>query len=205
MIKIGIINYNMGNLGSLKRKIDLLGYESSIINNYKEIPHIDKLIFPGVGHFAKAVENLRSLNFWDELNELVLVKKKPILGICLGMQLMTKESEEGNVLGLGWFDGEVKRFQVSDRIKYKIPHIGWNTIDICNKNDVFDGISFNDEFYFVHSYHVIMNKESDILAKTIYDYPFVSAIARDNIFGFQFHPEKSHDIGRKILNNFIKL
>lgn len=205
MVRIGIINYNMGNLGSVKRKLDLLGCNSLIINHYKEISNFDKLIFPGVGHFATGVENLKNINIWDELNEIVLVKKKPILGICLGMQLMAKHSEEGNVAGFGWFDSDVKKFVVSNKLKFKVPHMGWNTLKIEKQHPIMNGINEGDEFYFVHSYYVCMNKSDDILAISEYDYTFTSAIIKENIFGFQFHPEKSFDAGKKLLKNFVEL
>jgi glutamine amidotransferase len=205
MIKVGIINYGMGNLGSVRRKFDLLGIHSEITSDYKLIRDFDKIIFPGVGHFAMGVENLKKLSLWDELNEAVLIRKKPILGICLGMQLMAKHSEEGDVDGLGWFDGTVNKFTIEDKLKYKIPHMGWNTLKICRQHNVLKGISEEDEFYFVHSYHFRMNTPDHILAETEYNYSFTSAVVREHIIGFQFHPEKSLETGKKLLRNFIKL
>ncbi len=205
MFRIGIINYSMGNIGSVKRKLDILGCDSRIINDYMDVSKYDKLIFPGVGHFASGVENLKKLNFWDELNEFVLIKKKPILGICLGMQLMSKHSEEGDVDGFGWFDSRVKKFVVSNKLKFKIPHMGWNTLNIKKQHPILRDINEKDEFYFVHSYHICVNKEVEILTVTDYDYSFTSAIVKDNILGFQFHPEKSLDAGKTLLKNFVNL
>lgn len=202
---IAIVDYGMGNLGSIKRKLDIIGVKSVITDSPKILNTSEKIILPGVGHFSMGVNQLKDRGLWSALNYEVIDCKKPILGICLGMQLMTQYSEEGNVAGLGWFEGNAIRFKVSDKIKYKVPHIGWNTIDICKKHEVFEGVYANDELYFVHSYHVVLKNETEILSKTIYDYSFASAIVKNNIFGFQFHPEKSHDVGRKMLKNFIDL
>ncbi|MCX6327519.1 MAG: imidazole glycerol phosphate synthase subunit HisH [Bacteroidia bacterium] len=128
MISILIINYGMGNLNSVKRKLARIGIDALISNMPSDISNADKLILPGVGHFQKAVENLKGLKLWDVLNEAVLINKIPILGICLGMQLMAKHSEEGDIDGFGWFDAEVVKFQVKDFLTHKVPHTGWNQI-----------------------------------------------------------------------------
>ncbi|GEM55130.1 imidazole glycerol phosphate synthase subunit HisH [Flavobacterium branchiophilum NBRC 15030 = ATCC 35035] len=201
---IGIIDYNMGNSGSVKRKFDRLQSNSFVSNNIAELSKADKLVMPGVGHFGNAIEQIKKLNLWDFINESVLIKKKPILGICLGMQIMAKTSEEGNEEGFGWFDANVIKFKVSDTFQFKIPHIGWNETFIQKKSKLFDNISNND-FYFVHSYHIECNDKQDILTTTNYDYEFVSAIEKDNIFGCQFHPEKSHSQGDQLFKNFIQL
>lgn len=203
--KIVIVNYGMGNLNSVRKALSRIQVDAVISSNPEDIINSRKIILPGVGHFGKAMSNLKALNLSDALHEAVLVKKKPILGICLGMQLMAKKSEEGNAKGFGWFDAEIKKFRVSDKIKYKIPHIGWNRIKIKKICPLMSGISEAWEFYFVHSYHLHTNEASDILNETQYDHIFVSAIARDNIFGVQYHPEKSHDAGTRMLKNFIEL
>jgi len=192
----------MGNLGSVKRKLDLIGAKSIITANPNEIANASKLILPGVGHFGSAISEIQKRGLWEVLNIEVIIKKKPILGICLGMQLMAKHSEEGDVTGLGWFDADVVRFKVSDALKYKVPHIGWNQVLINKTNILFEGVEIQQGFYFVHSYHVKCNNPVDILNMTEYEYPFVSAIQRDNIFGVQYHPEKSHEAGEKLLKNF---
>lgn len=178
---------------------------SIISSDPKDIINTEKIILPGVGHFSKAMSNLKELNLLDTLHEAVLIKQKPILGICLGMELMAKESEEGNAEGLGWLDAQIIKFNVSDKIKYKIPHIGWNQIYIKKTSLLMDNIPNLSEFYFVHSYHSKINNQSDILNETQYDYFFPSAIEKDNIFGVQYHPEKSHDAGVQLLKNFIEL
>lgn len=203
--KIVILNYGMGNLNSVKKMLDRMKVDSVISSNHEDVKNAGKIILPGVGHFAKAMSNLRELNLLDVLNEAVLIKRTPILGICLGMELMAKKSEEGNAEGLGWFDADIIKFNVSDKIKYKIPHMGWNQIKIKKDSPLMSDIAESSEFYFVHSYHIKTYDESNILNESEYDYKFVSAIEKDNIFGVQYHPEKSHDAGSQLLKNFTKL
>ena len=200
---IAIIDYGMGNLGSVKRKLDRLGVRSVITCVAEEIRDSEKLILPGVGHFGNAIHEIRSRGLWDLLNREVLSEKKPILGICLGMQLMAKKSEEGDVAGFGWFDAEVVRFQVQDKLKYKVPHMGWNQVVQKKPGVLFENINPSENFYFVHSYHIKCNDQSDVLTETEYEYPFVSSIQKDNIYGVQYHPEKSHDGGEMMLRNFV--
>jgi glutamine amidotransferase len=203
--KIIIIDYGMGNLNSVKKMMERLKVNSVISSDAKDIISSHKIILPGVGHFGKAMFNLKQLNLIEILNEAVLVKKKPVLGICLGMQLMTKKSEEGNTEGLGWIDAEMVKFNVSDKIKYKIPHMGWNQIFIKKNSRLMNNIFEMSEFYFTHAYQLRINNRSDILNETEYDYIFPSAIEKDNIYGVQYHPEKSHDTGAQLLKNFIEL
>ena len=203
--KIVIIDYGMGNLRSVEKKMIRAGADVIISNKTAEIQAADKLILPGVGNFANGIKKLNEYNIWDVLNEKVFVDKTPILGICLGMQLMAKYSKEGDVKGLGWFDAEVVKFSVSDKLKYKVPHMGWNNAEGHNNRSIFQGLSKEAMFYFVHSYHIHCNDEKDILSSTKYDYLFTSAIQKDNIYGTQFHPEKSHDWGELVFKNFIEL
>ena len=203
--KIIIIDYGMGNLRSVQKKFKKIGAEALISNDINEIESANKLVLPGVGHFANGIYNLKSLGFFDLLNKRVLIDKVPILGICLGMQLMAKKSEEGDVEGFGWFDADVKRFIIHDKLKHKVPHMGWNNLDIKKKSKLLDGTHEEAMFYFVHSYYVVCNKDDDILSNTIYENEFTSSIEKDNIFGTQFHPEKSHEWGEKILRNFVEI
>lgn len=203
--KIVIVDYGMGNLNSVKRAIDRMKFDSAISSDSKDIERAQKIILPGVGHFGKAMSNLKELGLLDALNEAVLVKHKPILGICLGMQLLANKSEEGSSEGLGWIDAEVVKFSVSDKLKYKIPHMGWNQINIKKNSLLMRDVPDLSEFYFVHSYHVKPANERDVLNETSYDENFYSAVEKDNIFGVQYHPEKSHDAGAQLLKNFIDL
>lgn len=205
---IVILDYHMGNHHSVKRKLDKLGVDSVVSSDPKDLLSADKIIMPGVGHFGKAMEKLRELELIEPLNKEVLESKKPILGICLGMQLMAKSSEEftdGTNEGLGWINGSVKRFVVSDPIRYKVPHIGWNTISASKESRLLTGIQTGEEFYFVHSYFMQLNDPSEEVTSTTYELPFTSAVEKGNIYGVQFHPEKSHDIGMQLLKNFVDL
>ncbi|OFX31631.1 MAG: imidazole glycerol phosphate synthase, glutamine amidotransferase subunit [Bacteroidetes bacterium GWA2_32_17] len=205
MSNIIIINYGMGNLNSIKKKLTHLKVNAVISSNPNDILNADKLILPGVGHFKKAIENLNALNLYNVINEVAIIKKIPILGICLGMQLMANKSEEGNVNGFGWFDADVIKFKTNNTLKYKIPHIGWNQITKTKQSAIMKSIPELSEFYFVHSYHFKCNNSADILNETEYDNKFTSAVEKDNIFGVQYHPEKSHDVGEMVLRNFVEL
>lgn len=205
MQTITIVDYGMGNLFSVKRALDQIKVPSIITSEPKLILEAEKLILPGVGHFGKAMENLNKLNLVDALNEAVLIKATPILGICLGMQLMAKSSEEGNVEGFGWFDASVNMLNVNDILKYKIPHVSWNTLNASKHSKLLEGLDLNSEFYFVHSFYIKLNDPSDELTSTEYENFFTSSIEKKNIFGVQFHPEKSYDTGLQLLKNFSKL
>ena len=202
-MKIVIVDYGMGNIHSVARKIKLLGFEYCVSARVEDVLSADRIILPGVGHFGKAMQNLKELNLIESLNEAVLIKKTPILGICLGMQLMARSSEEGNSIGLGWFDAEVVPFTVSDTFKFKVPHTGWNSIQKQKESSINKGLSDEESFYFVHSFHFLCTEKLDILHTTTYDYEFTSAIEKENILGVQYHPEKSHEAGLTLLKNFI--
>lgn len=204
---ITVVNSQMGNIGSVVKKLKRIGVNVLVASNDRDILNATKIVLPGVGHFSTAVKRLKQFNMWESLNETVIEKNTPILGICLGMQLMAKHSEEGSCNGFGWFDAEVVKFRIneSEKTKFKVPHTGWNTIVAKKQNSLLEGVSESGEFYFVHSYHLKCNEQSDILTITDYSYSFVSAIQKDNIYGVQFHPEKSHDIGEQLLRNFVKI
>jgi len=191
-MKIVIINYGAGNIQSIKFAIQRLGFEAVLSNNVEEILQADKVIFPGVGEASSAMKMLRETG----LDQLIPQLKQPVLGICLGMQLMCKHSEEGNTNGLGIFDVEVKRF--SNQVK--VPQIGWNQISNL-KSDLFKGIKEDEFMYLVHSFYA--EKCSEMIAETTYDVPYASALQKDNFYGVQFHPEKSSNAGEKILENFL--
>ena len=202
--KVIIIDYGMGNIRSVLNKIYRAGQEAQVSNDPDLIKGADKLILPGVGHFYNGMKKLLESNIVEILNEKVQNDKIPILGICLGMQLFTLYSEEGGTEGLGWLDAKTVRFNLND-IRFKVPHIGWNSIEQKKESPILKGIPDNSFYYFVHSYHVKCHNFKDILATSNYGYEFVSAVQQDNIYGTQFHPEKSHEWGEKMLTNFLNL
>lgn len=204
-LRVTIVDYGTGNLNSVKRSLDLLGVSSIVSSDPSDISRAEKIILPGVGHFGKAMSNLKRLNLLDPLNQAVLVDRKPILGICLGMELMAEKSEEGNANGLGWFQADIIQFNVSDKRRYKVPHMGWNKIFIKKNSLLMRNVPEFSEFYFVHSFHLKIRNQSDILNETEYEVKFPSAIEKGNIFGVQYHPEKSHDAGLQLLKNFIEM
>jgi len=204
-MKIAIVDYGMGNLFSVYKKIKQLKADPFIAISPSEIVRADKIVIPGVGHFGKAMTNLKLSGAFDALNEATVIKKIPVLGICLGMQLMAEKSEEGNATGFGWIKGNVVRFRIDHPDRFKIPQTGWNTINIKKESRLLKGLNGKEEFYFLHSYHIEVGDSSDILASTDFGYEYVSAVEGRNFFGVQFHPEKSHAAGAQILKNFIEL
>jgi glutamine amidotransferase len=203
--KIIIVDFGMGNLNSVKRKFSRIGVNAVITSNHSEVLNAEKLILPGVGHFQNAVESIKKSGLWEVLNETAIVKKIPILGLCLGMQLMAKHSEEGNIDGLGWLDAEVIKFHVEDFLTYKVPHTGWNQIIKVKESPLMKDIPDLSEFYFVHAYYLKCNNPGDILNETEYECKFTSAVEKENIFGVQYHPEKSHSVGEQLLRNFVNI
>jgi imidazole glycerol-phosphate synthase subunit HisH len=203
--EIVIVDYGMGNLHSVQKRIHKVGGKSIISSDPDIIANASKIVLPGVGHFGKAMKNLKDKNIFQALNQAVLERKVPILGICLGMQIMAKHSEEGDAEGLGWIDATIKRFSIEDKLRYKVPHMGWNTVTINKESLLFSNTQNNPEFYFVHSFYLASNDKSINLNETNYEQDFVSAIQLDNIFGVQYHPEKSHDSGNSLFKNFINL
>ncbi|WP_122893393.1 imidazole glycerol phosphate synthase subunit HisH [Arcobacter peruensis] len=200
---IGIIDYNMGNLASVYNACHLLDAKATIIKDPNDLKNYDRIILPGVGAYKDAMEHLNDTGMYSAIHEFSK-SGKPMIGICLGMQLLFQSSQEfGHTDGLGLIEGEVIKFDKTKMHEdFKIPHMGWNTI--TNKEHaLFEGLK-DPYLYFVHSYHAV-TKEENIIGKTTYGYDFVSAVNKDNIYGFQPHPEKSHDNGLKILQNFMKI
>lgn len=193
-MKIIILDYGAGNIKSIQFAFQRLGFEAVLTNSPEEIITSDKVIFPGVGEASTAMTKLKQ----SGLDELIPTLKQPVLGICLGMQLMCNHTEEGNTPGLGIFDVNVKRFSN----KVKVPQMGWNTISNL-KSDLFKGIKEKEYMYLVHSYYAEQCDES--IATSDYDLEYASALENDNFFGVQFHPEKSSKAGEQILKNFIEL
>ncbi len=200
---ITIIDYKTGNLGSIQNILKRIGEDSVITSDSEVIARATKLILPGVGAFDTGMSNLNMLNIRDILDKKVLNEKTPILGICLGMQLLSNGSEEGSLPGLGWIKADTVRFNFSDSISYKIPHMGWNFVHQCKESRLFTGMYPDARFYFVHSYYLNAHDASDILTSTNYEIDFTSSVERENIAGVQFHPEKSHKFGMRLLKNFV--
>ncbi len=199
-----VIDYGVSNIGSLINMLKKIGASATVTNQSAVIQQATKIILPGIGAFDAGMQRLHELGIVGQLNQKVLTEKIPTLGICLGMQLMAKKSEEGQLPGLSWFDAEVVKFHFNDApVKLKIPHMGWNFIDVKKPGRLFSDINSDRKFYFVHSYHLKMADDHDTLATTFYGYPFTSAIEKDNIAGVQFHPEKSHRFGFELLKNFV--
>ena len=214
---IGIIDYGAGNLRSVQNAFDYLGAKTQIVREAENLTKFDRILLPGVGAFGEAMSKIRALNLDVALREFI-ASGKPFLGICLGMQLLFEKSYEfGETAGLGVINGEVVKFDTSKFTdtnlspqnstftpKIKIPHVGWNGLEFAKQTKI--NANLNDEIYlyFVHSYHVLCD-DSVVLGRTNYGYKFVSAVAKDNVFGFQGHPEKSHENGLKIIKNFMEL
>jgi glutamine amidotransferase len=203
---IAIVDYNVGNLASIKNMLKKIGEEVIISSKQEELAQADKLILPGVGSFDSGMKNLSDLGLIEILNQLVLSDKKPILGICLGMQILGKKSEEGILDGLSWLDAETIKFKFQNDSKRKVPNMGWNSLEIVkNEQALLNGINAESRFYFVHSYYVHCNIEADIMARSNYGIDFVSVVGHENILGTQFHPEKSLKWGMQLLKNFTKM
>jgi glutamine amidotransferase len=200
---ITIIDYKTGNLGSIQNILKRIGEDSVITSDKDIIEKATKIILPGVGAFDTGMRNLLELDLVDILNKKVIAEKIPVLGICLGMQLLSNGSEEGSLHGLGWIDAETLRFRFRDTVEYKIPHMGWNFIRQHKDSKLFTDMYSDPRFYFVHSYFFRANIEKDILLSTTYEIEFTSGVEKGNILGVQFHPEKSHKFGMKLLKNFV--
>ncbi|RAP27561.1 imidazole glycerol phosphate synthase subunit HisH [Candidatus Marinamargulisbacteria bacterium SCGC AG-333-B06] len=204
---IDILDYGTGSIGSLVNMIKKVGGKAQVIYTAKEIQNSRKLILPGVGSFDFGMDNLNKNKLVDALNTAVLQNKIPILGICLGMQLLVTKSEEGKKMGLNWIKASVKRFNFSDdkHKDLKVPHMAWNSVKIKQNNLLFKHIVDENRFYFTHSYHLSGVALDNIVTETSYGYSFISSIHQDNIYGVQFHPEKSHQYGKQVIKNFLEL
>ena len=199
--EIVIIDYNTGNVDSVIKATKLFNSSVELTNNYKIIENAQKIILPGQGSFNYGMDQLHNLGLIDLIKDKVINKKTPILGICLGMQILASSGiENKHAEGLGFVDGEIKKIPT----KYKLPHIGWNEISFKSNNEIFSNVENNKDFYFVHSYYFKCKNKENIIATSNYGFEFPSVIQKDNILGFQFHPEKSLKNGLKLMSNFLK-
>ncbi len=203
---ISILDYNAGNIKSIQNMLKKIGISTEITNEAEKIAAAEKIILPGVGHFDHGMRNLIQSGLIDVLNKKVLTENTPFLGICLGAQLLGNRSEEGEEPGLGWIDMDIVKFD-KEKMNHdlKIPHMNWNEISIKKSSDILSDMPEQSRFYFVHSYHMLPKNKEDILCTSTYGYEFVSGVQKKNIFGVQFHPEKSHKFGMKLLENFAKI
>jgi imidazole glycerol-phosphate synthase subunit HisH len=202
---IAIIDYGIGNLASVHNMFKKIGVKDIVVTKDETvISKANKILLPGVGAFDSAMKHLQSTNLIALLNKKVLEEKVPTLGICLGMQMMTKSSEEGTEKGLGWIDATTIKFNLNPALKLKVPHMGWNYVNVSYENPLIDMVSKN-RFYFVHSYYVKCEDEKQSLASCNFGDDFTCMVNKDNIFGAQFHPEKSLKFGMKVLGNFAKI
>lgn len=200
---VKILDYGLGNIKAFINAYDRIGVKAKPIQNFNQISPSDKLILPGVGHFDYAITKLSNQFNIKQLNKIVLDQKTPILGVCVGMQIMCESSEEGQLKGLGWFTNSVKKLPEKDN--FILPHMGWNSIDFLKSNPLFKDLNEGkNSMYFLHSYFCDINDDLTF-AKTSYTSKFQSIIIRENVYGIQGHPEKSHEFGERLLKNFSEL
>lgn len=200
---IAILDYGLGNLGSISNMLKVIGERPKITSDIDTIEKADGIILPGVGAFDAGMEKLNESGLAD-LVKSEAYKGKPILGICLGMQLLGRSSEEGEIPGLDLIPFECKRFAFKDQA-LKIPHMGWDVVDFRKEHPLLEGINDQQRYYFVHSYHAVCDHDENVLMTCDYGYEFAAAVVKDNVMGVQFHPEKSHNFGMALLSNFVKI
>ncbi|MFP6759861.1 MAG: imidazole glycerol phosphate synthase subunit HisH [Alphaproteobacteria bacterium] len=205
MNRVAIVDYGLCNLDSVARAVEECGGRPHVTDDPRDLADADSVILPGVGSYGDAMANLREKRLDDAMTERVMGGGAPYLGICLGMQLMAHQGSEGRgAVGLGWIDGAVRKL-VPSAPGERVPHIGWNEVEPVANAPLFAGIDSGIDFYFAHGYHLDATEASDVQGRTPYCGGFVSAIAKDNLFGVQFHPEKSQKSGFKLLANFLRL
>jgi glutamine amidotransferase len=202
---VTIIDYGVGNLGSIQNMLKKIGVEAIVTANISDIESAEKLILPGVGSFDYGMQQLAERDYISVLNQKILNNKTPILGVCLGVQLFTKKSEEGNINGLGWFDAETIKFKFDTSSNLKIPNMGWQDVIVKKSSKLTQNLPEDSRYYFVHSYHLKCRHNEDVILSSNYGYEFACGIEKGNIVGVQFHPEKSHKFGMALLKNFVEL
>lgn len=199
---IAVIDYGLGNLRSIAKALEEVGGNVLVTSDASQIQQADRVVLPGVGAFGDGMKNLRERNLIEILTQEVIQKKKPFLGICLGMQLIAKTSEEfGTYEGLGWIDAGVRRFAIDPHLK--VPHVGWNAVRFIKEHPMLSGLPKEADFYFVHSYHLVSVNSDLVIGVCNYGGDFLACIAKDNMFATQFHPEKSQREGLNLLKNFL--
>lgn len=202
---VAVVDYGLGNLGSIANMLKVIGEKSVITSEKEKIAKADRIILPGVGAYDAGMTNLEQRGLVEFLKEQADYGK-PIMGICLGMQLLGRGSEEGEKNGLGLIPFDNVRFNIPDNMNLKVPHMGWDIVDFKQKdNKLLEGIGENQRYYFVHSYHAVCDNAENVLMTCDYGYEFAAAVCKDNVYGVQFHPEKSHDFGMRLFENFVRI
>ncbi len=203
---IALVNYGSGNIQAIGNIYGRLHIPFKIASKPSDLDDAERIVLPGVGHFDQAMDALNHSGMRDALDAAVMVQKKPLIGICVGMQLLAKSSEEGVLPGLGWVDGVVKRFVPGDRpTPMRLPHMGWNDVRPVKESPLFRDVDLGNGYYFLHSFYFVCNRSEDMLAETSYGADFSCAVSSGNVYGVQFHPEKSHSAGIQLLKNFAEL
>jgi imidazole glycerol-phosphate synthase subunit HisH len=202
---VAILDYGIGNINSIFNMLKKIGAQAVITSDPERIQQADKLILPGVGHFDYCMQQLRKAPFYQLMQDKVLKEKVPVLGVCVGCQMLMESSEEGSEIGIGWIKGKVIRFKTADMDPpLKVPHMAWTDVHVKNNNKLYTDIA-EPRFYFVHSYHLSCDDQSVVSATAGYGYEFTASVQQENITGVQFHPEKSHKFGMKLYDNFVNL
>ena len=203
---IGIISYGLGNIKAIQNVYHKLSRPVKIINNSDDLSGVNKLILPGVGAFDYAMQKFNNSGLKEKISELVLKDEVPILGICVGAQMLCLSSDEGSLPGLNWIEASVKKFKKEEnKLKLQLPHMGWNDVKSLNESKLFEGMHEEARFYFLHSYYIDCKNSNQVIATSEYPDKFVSSVNNKNIYGVQFHPEKSHQFGINLLDNFYRL
>jgi len=204
-LHVGVIDIGLGNIASIVRIIEKVGGKATMINQTSQLKNINKIVLPGVGHFDEGMKKLKDSGLAEMIVELAVQRHIQVIGICLGMQLLCRGSEEGRMSGLGLIDADVKRFRFSKELKLKVPHMGWNIVSQNKPNPLLPVSDYEQRFYFVHSYKVVPDQSEVTIGSTNYGGNFCAAFQKDMIFGVQFHPEKSHRFGMALMRRFVEL
>lgn len=203
--RVGIVDYGVANLGSMRNMLQRIGAAADFLTSPESILGASKIILPGIGAFDHGMDALSRRNLVEPLRKRVLEDRVPILGVCLGAQLLGKGSAEGQREGLGFVDARCVRFEPDKEARIKVPHMGWNHLEARRESPLLGQLDAHARFYFVHSYHIVCADPADVLATATYGKPFTAMIQRQNIYGAQFHPEKSHRFGMRLLQNFLEI